>query len=206
VFSSFHTDSHQAFDHSKPQLKLAPHASATLDPTTMRHAGSIKYLNAGTCSISQDRPTSKTGKMSSEAIVNIDIQGRLPKVASGKVRDLYAIDDETLLFVASDRISAYDVIMENVSQVDDGTLLPQGWNLKYNKKKSHPEDLTTTLGHTRQRCAFDIHVQVLVHVSAHPGSSSENTLPHLFSAPFPFRLFLTSRPLHASPAPPHHSH
>jgi phosphoribosylaminoimidazole-succinocarboxamide synthase len=90
----------------------------------MRHAGSMKYSNAGTCSISQNRPTSKTGKMSSEAIVNIDIQGRLPKVASGKVRDLYAIDDETLLFVASDRISAYDVIMENVSQMNDKTLLP----------------------------------------------------------------------------------
>jgi phosphoribosylaminoimidazole-succinocarboxamide synthase len=54
--------------------------------------------------------------MSSEAIVNVDIQGQLPKVASGKVRDLYAVDDETLLFVASDRISAYDVIMENVSR------------------------------------------------------------------------------------------
>lgn len=52
--------------------------------------------------------------MSSEALVNIDVQGDLPKVASGKVRDLYAIDDSTLLFVASDRISAYDVIMENV--------------------------------------------------------------------------------------------
>ncbi|KAH7405779.1 hypothetical protein DE146DRAFT_649641 [Phaeosphaeria sp. MPI-PUGE-AT-0046c] len=52
-------------------------------------------------------------KMSSEALVNIEVQGDLPKVASGKVRDLYAIDDSTLLFVASDRISAYDVIMEN---------------------------------------------------------------------------------------------
>ncbi|EUC29185.1 hypothetical protein COCCADRAFT_29690 [Bipolaris zeicola 26-R-13] len=51
--------------------------------------------------------------MSSKAVTNIDIQGKLPKVASGKVRDLYAIDDDTLLFVASDRISAYDVIMEN---------------------------------------------------------------------------------------------
>jgi phosphoribosylaminoimidazole-succinocarboxamide synthase len=46
--------------------------------------------------------------MSSEAVVSIDIE-------SGKVRDLFAIDDETLLFVASDRISAYDVVMENVS-------------------------------------------------------------------------------------------
>jgi len=38
----------------------------------------------------------------------------LKKIAEGKVRDLYEIDSETLLFVASDRISAYDVIMENV--------------------------------------------------------------------------------------------
>lgn len=55
--------------------------------------------------------------MSSEAIVDIDVKGNLQKVASGKVRDLYAIDDDTLLFVASDRISAYDVIMENVSLI-----------------------------------------------------------------------------------------
>ncbi|KAF1365717.1 phosphoribosylaminoimidazole-succinocarboxamide synthase [Lizonia empirigonia] len=49
----------------------------------------------------------------SETVTTIDIQGKLPKVASGKVRDLFAVDDDTLLFVASDRISAYDVIMEN---------------------------------------------------------------------------------------------
>ena len=39
----------------------------------------------------------------------------LPKIAEGKVRDLYEVDSKTLLFVASDRISAYDVIMDNVS-------------------------------------------------------------------------------------------
>ena len=38
----------------------------------------------------------------------------LPKIAVGKVRDLYKVDDNTLLFVASDRISAYDVIIGNV--------------------------------------------------------------------------------------------
>src|SRR5436305_11060862 len=32
-------------------------------------------------------------------------------VASGKVRDLYEVDDELLLMVASDRISAYDHIL-----------------------------------------------------------------------------------------------
>jgi len=53
--------------------------------------------------------------MASAALVNIDLEGKLPKVASGKVRDLFTVDDKTLLFVASDRISAYDVVMENVS-------------------------------------------------------------------------------------------
>lgn len=49
-----------------------------------------------------------------EALTNTDLQGALPLVARGKVRDLYEVDDKTLLFVATDRISAYDVIMENV--------------------------------------------------------------------------------------------
>jgi len=56
--------------------------------------------------------------MSTEALVGIDLQGKLKRVASGKVRDVFEIDSETLLFVASDRISAYDVIMKNVSQAD----------------------------------------------------------------------------------------
>ncbi|MFT3899028.1 MAG: phosphoribosylaminoimidazolesuccinocarboxamide synthase [Gordonia sp. (in: high G+C Gram-positive bacteria)] len=33
-------------------------------------------------------------------------------VASGKVRDIYRIDDETLLMVTSDRISAYDFVLD----------------------------------------------------------------------------------------------
>jgi phosphoribosylaminoimidazole-succinocarboxamide synthase len=35
----------------------------------------------------------------------------LPHIASGKVREIYEIDSERLLFVATDRISAYDVIL-----------------------------------------------------------------------------------------------
>jgi phosphoribosylaminoimidazole-succinocarboxamide synthase len=35
----------------------------------------------------------------------------LVRVASGKVRDLYAVDDELLLMVAGDRISAYDHVL-----------------------------------------------------------------------------------------------
>lgn len=35
----------------------------------------------------------------------------LPHIGSGKVREIYAIDDERLLLVASDRISAFDVVL-----------------------------------------------------------------------------------------------
>lgn len=39
----------------------------------------------------------------------------LKLIARGKVRDLYEVDEKSLLFVATDRISAFDVIMNNVS-------------------------------------------------------------------------------------------
>ena len=58
-----------------------------------------------------------------ESYTKTDLQGVLPLVARGKVRDLYEVDDKTLLFVATDRISAYDVIMENVWHDCDGCLL-----------------------------------------------------------------------------------
>ncbi|KAF4548538.1 Phosphoribosylaminoimidazole-succinocarboxamide synthase [Elsinoe fawcettii] len=37
----------------------------------------------------------------------------LTKIATGKVREIYTLSPSTLLFVATDRISAYDVIMKN---------------------------------------------------------------------------------------------
>jgi hypothetical protein len=44
---------------------------------------------------------------------------KLKLIARGKVRDIYAMpdskDDDKLLFVATDRISAFDIIMDNVS-------------------------------------------------------------------------------------------
>jgi phosphoribosylaminoimidazole-succinocarboxamide synthase len=43
-------------------------------------------------------------------------------LASGKVRELYRIDDEHLLFVASDRISAYDYILDSLIP-DKGRIL-----------------------------------------------------------------------------------
>ncbi|KAL8675007.1 MAG: hypothetical protein Q9168_000602 [Polycauliona sp. 1 TL-2023] len=49
--------------------------------------------------------------MASQILTQTDLDDSLPLVARGKVRDLYQVDDKTLLFVATDRISAFDVIM-----------------------------------------------------------------------------------------------
>lgn len=43
-----------------------------------------------------------------------DLRGTLPLLAQGKVRDVYTLSPDKLLFVATDRISAYDVTMKNV--------------------------------------------------------------------------------------------
>ncbi|OJD27564.1 phosphoribosylaminoimidazolesuccinocarboxamide synthase [Blastomyces percursus] len=48
-----------------------------------------------------------------EPMTTSNLQDILPLVARGKVRDLYEVDPHTLLFVATDRISAYDVVMAN---------------------------------------------------------------------------------------------
>lgn len=61
----------------------------------------------------------------SNAILTKVSLSALPKIAEGKVRDLYEVDSNTLLFVASDRVSAYDVIMSNVND-------PQTYSLHLN--------------------------------------------------------------------------
>ena len=49
-------------------------------------------------------------RQSAEAMHQSDIAG-LSLLSRGKVRDIYAVDDEHLLIVASDRISAFDVVL-----------------------------------------------------------------------------------------------
>lgn len=39
------------------------------------------------------------------AVLHTDLQKHLPLVASGKVREIYDLEDGNLLFVATDRIS-----------------------------------------------------------------------------------------------------
>ena len=45
-----------------------------------------------------------------DALLKSDIQS-LPFIHRGKVRDLYAVDDDKLLVVQTDRLSAFDVIL-----------------------------------------------------------------------------------------------
>jgi phosphoribosylaminoimidazole-succinocarboxamide synthase len=66
----------------------------------------------------------------------------LPHIASGKVREIYEIDAETLLFVATDRISAYDVILDQVIP-DKGRVLT-GVSLHFFELLETPNHLLTT--------------------------------------------------------------
>ncbi|GKT96378.1 phosphoribosylaminoimidazole-succinocarboxamide synthase [Colletotrichum tofieldiae] len=50
--------------------------------------------------------------MATDRVTSVDLTG-LKKIGQGKVRDVFEVDDKTLLFVASDRVSAFDVVMKN---------------------------------------------------------------------------------------------
>jgi phosphoribosylaminoimidazole-succinocarboxamide synthase len=66
----------------------------------------------------------------------------LPHIASGKVREIYQVDDEHLLFVATDRISAFDVIL-NQDIPDKGRVLT-GLSLHFFDYLDTPNHLVST--------------------------------------------------------------
>jgi phosphoribosylaminoimidazole-succinocarboxamide synthase len=66
----------------------------------------------------------------------------LPHVASGKVRDIYEVDRDRLLFVASDRISAYDVVLPDLIP-DKGKVLT-GLSLHWFEFLDTPNHFITT--------------------------------------------------------------
>jgi hypothetical protein len=76
--------------------------------------------------------------MAEELVVTSTSLNALPKIAEGKVRDLYEVDSKTLLFIASDRISAYDVIMSNVrTSLQPPTRSPQLTNHRASLQKAN---------------------------------------------------------------------
>lgn len=58
-----------------------------------------------------------------EALLTTDLAA-LPLIARGKVRDIYAATDDTLLFIATDRISAFDHVLGS-GIPDKGRILTQ---------------------------------------------------------------------------------
>ncbi len=56
----------------------------------------------------------------------------LPKIASGKVRDIYAVGDDRMLLVTSDRLSAFDVILGDPIP-DKGRVLTEMANFWFDK-------------------------------------------------------------------------
>ena len=66
----------------------------------------------------------------------------LPHLASGKVREIYEVDRDRLLFVATDRISAYDVILDQPIP-DKGRVLT-GLSLHFFDLLDTPNHLLTT--------------------------------------------------------------
>ena len=58
----------------------------------------------------------------------------LQRVHQGKVRDIYAIDDKTMLLVSTDRLSAFDVILP-IGIVNKGAMLTQMANFWFEKLK-----------------------------------------------------------------------
>lgn len=66
----------------------------------------------------------------------------LPHIASGKVREIYEIDPDHLLFVATDRISAYDVIL--IQTIPDKGKVLTGLSLHFFDLLDTPNHLVTT--------------------------------------------------------------
>lgn len=66
--------------------------------------------------------------MAANILHNIDLVS-LPKIASGKVRELFDVDDNKLLFVTSDRVSAFDIVLETAIPQKGSvlTLLSRHW-------------------------------------------------------------------------------
>lgn len=81
-------------------------------PCTHYDIFAIFFITSGVLHVY--RHTSRYTSWHNMALVKADLGEALPLIASGKVRELYDVDSNTLLFVATDRISAYDVIMQNV--------------------------------------------------------------------------------------------
>ena len=80
----------------------------------------------------------------------------LKRIHQGKVRDIYAIDDKTMLLISTDRLSAFDVILPT-GIANKGAMLTQMANFWFEKLKDIiPNHLTDIAPETVVNNAADI--------------------------------------------------
>ncbi len=88
-----------------------------------------------------------------KAVYQTNLQ-HLPLVAKGKVRDIYQVDDNHLLFITTDRISAFDVIMPNPVP-GKGEVLTQISNFWFKQSENQIRNHLTKLDLSRYLSADD---------------------------------------------------
>jgi SAICAR synthetase len=82
--------------------------------------------------------------MTTAVLINSNIPN-LKLLSKGKVRDIYATSSpEYLLFVASDRISAYDVIMKNVKNSSSPSPIPSPYQYSHSSSTFYLTSMTMT--------------------------------------------------------------
>lgn len=97
----------------------------------------------------------------------------LPLLHKGKVRDIYDIDDNHMLIVTTDRISAFDVVMPNAIPGKGNILneVTQFWlhKLEHIIPNHHSElALETVLPDADERCEVEHHAMVVKKLKALP--------------------------------------
>jgi phosphoribosylaminoimidazole-succinocarboxamide synthase len=78
-----------------------------------------------------ERGPREEGRLSAPVLFESSI-GSLPRLARGKVRDIYAVGDDKMLIVASDRLSAFDVVLPDPIP-DKGRVLNEMANFWFDK-------------------------------------------------------------------------
>src|SRR4051794_4357637 len=105
------TSSRQARSASNRRRKTGKPAAS---PTCRTNTNSSRCRN-NLCAACSLPPAAHAGTatLSKEFFMTTMLSSDLPlqKLGRGKVRDIYAVDDERLLLLTTDRISAFDVVM-----------------------------------------------------------------------------------------------
>jgi phosphoribosylaminoimidazole-succinocarboxamide synthase len=78
-----------------------------------------------------ERRAREEGRLSAPVLFESSI-GSLPRLARGKVRDIYAVGNDKMLIVASDRLSAFDVVLPDPIP-DKGRVLNEMANFWFDK-------------------------------------------------------------------------